>query len=839
MSSGMAAMHRARVTLRSTAAAWAILFICIAPTARAQASGGGAARVAAGVGEIRGRLVEMGSGRAIAGGSITVRRAADTSFAGGALPRADGSFQVDGLAAGRYTVRVRALGYAPLVRSDVTISADRPLVDLGPITLSLVATKLEGQVVTAEREDVALAPDRNSYSTKNMTTASGGTAVDVLRNVPSVEIDGSNNVSLRGNANVVVQINGRSSPLKGEQLGHFLTQLPASTVTRVEVATNPSAKNDPEGTAGIINIVLNQDAELGLSGGITAGTGTTRQANVSGNIGRQSGPLTLFLSGSIYRDHRTFDGFSDRTNLLIPVPAFVESRSDGKMQPRFQNMTFRSEYRFTEHDALSADAMLSGGRFARQSAASYTNLNAARDVIGLFDQFNDAVSRSISQDYTVAFRRTQGSSTPVFSTELRYSDNDWTNDVELFGVLRQADASTGSRMPPREHDVSAQRMPTWNLQSDFTHPFGSSTKLETGFKGTLRTNANDFTAAYLDSATGVYVPAASRASSFDYHERIGAVYGVLSRQVGQVQTQGGLRLEESRTRFTLPSVSQEFTNRYASAFPSAIVSYNLTDMRQVKLSYSRRVSRPHPSQLSPIPYREDSRHEFRGNPALRPEYTDAIELGLQEARAWGSVQLNPYLRKTAHAVRYIQLVDTAGVTVSTFDNVASTQTAGADLNVNYRNGPLSFFGGGSAWRYTSDAANLAVGNLSTRATVWSLRSNVTWKFSTLTDGQLFVNYRAPSATEGGTQSAFVFMNMGLRHKLWADQGSVSLRFNDPFNMMKFGFRTADGRVIELSERHFGQRGLFITISRNFGQQLKLQPRQQDPEPQASPQPSGP
>jgi outer membrane receptor protein involved in Fe transport len=306
-----------------------------------------------------------------------------------------------------------------------------------------------------------------------------------------------------------------------------------------------------------------------------------------------------------------------------------------------------------------------------------------------------------------------------------------------------------------------------------------------------------------------------------------------------VQTQGGLRLEESRTRFTLPSVSQEFTNRYASAFPSAIVSYNLTDMRQVKLSYSRRVSRPHPSQLSPIPYREDSRHEFRGNPALRPEYTDAIELGLQEARAWGSVQLNPYLRKTAHAVRYIQLVDTAGVTVSTFDNVASTQTVGADLNVNYRNGPLSFFGGGSAWRYTSDAANLAVGNLSTRATIWSLRSNVTWKFSTLTDGQLFVNYRAPSATEGGTQSAFVFMNMGLRHKLWADQGSVSLRFNDPFNMMKFGFRTADGRVIELSERHFGQRGLFITISRNFGQQLKLQPRQQDPEPQASPQPSGP
>src|SRR6202022_3208467 len=113
----------------------------------------------------------------------------------------------------------------------------------------------------------------------------------------------------------------------------------------------------------------------------------------SGNLGRQSGPLTLFLSASIYRDHRTVDGFSDRTNLVVPVPAFIESRSNGTMQPRYQSMTFRSEYRFTEHDALSADGMLSGGRFARQNAAYYTDLNAARDVIGLSEQFTDQASR--------------------------------------------------------------------------------------------------------------------------------------------------------------------------------------------------------------------------------------------------------------------------------------------------------------------------------------------------------------------------------------------------------------------------------------------------------------
>ena len=832
------AMCRVNVPRLTAAALGAILFVGVTPATEAQSTAGAAQQVAARAGEIRGRVVETASGRGLATGSVTVRRATDTSVVGGAQLGPDGSFQIDGLPAGRYTVRVRALGFAPLVRSDVTIATEHPLVDLGTLALSAVAVKLESQVVTAERQDVALAPDRNSYSAKNMTTASGGTAVDVLRNVPSVEVDGSNNVSLRGNTNVVVQINGRSSPLTGEQLAQFLAQIPASSVDRVEVSTNPSAKNDPEGTAGIINIVLNQQADLGLSGGVTAGTGTTRQANISGNIGRQSGPLTLYLSANVYRDHRTFDGSSNRTNLAIPVPAFVDSRSDGTAQPRFQSMTFRSEYRFTEHDALSADAMLSGGRFARQNAGVYTDLNAARDVIGLFDQFNDQVWRSLSQDYTVAYRRTDGPSTPVLSTELRYSSNNDSRDSELFGVLLQPDTSTGSQMPPREHDATVEHMPAWNLQTDYTHPFGGGTKLETGFKGTLRSNANDFTAAYLDSASGVYTPDPRRASTFDYHERIDAVYGVLSQQVGRVQAQGGLRLEEAATRFTLPRVSQEYDNRYASAFPSGIISYNLTDKRQVKLSYSRRVSRPSPWQLSPIPFRNDARHEFRGNPGLRPEYTDALELGLQETRAWGSLQLNPYLRKTAHAVRYIQTVDSTGVSLSTFDNVASTLVAGSDLNVNYHHAALTIFGGGSVYRYSSDASNLA-GDLSTHSLVWSTRANATWKLSPITDLQAFANYRGPYAREGGSQTAFVYMNLALRRKLWGDQGSLTLRVADPFNLMTYGYRTADGRVIELSEQHFGQRGLFLTISRNFGQELKLRPRQQDAEPQGSPQPGPP
>jgi hypothetical protein len=168
----------------------------------ASAQQGTPGRPAGPVGEIRGKLVDSASGRAVTSGSVAVRRVGDSLFVSGALPKEDGSFRVDGLRPGRYSVRIRAIGFAPVVRNEIAITSDRPAVDLGVIGLNAVAAKLEATQTVAEREDVVLAPDRTNYSVKNMPVASGGTAVDVLRNIPLVEVDGSNNVSLRGNANV-------------------------------------------------------------------------------------------------------------------------------------------------------------------------------------------------------------------------------------------------------------------------------------------------------------------------------------------------------------------------------------------------------------------------------------------------------------------------------------------------------------------------------------------------------------------------------------------------------------------------------------------------------------
>ena len=469
----------------------------------------------------------------------------------------------------------------------------------------MVATKLDAAQVVAEREEVVLAPDRNSYSVKNMTAASGGTAIDVLRNIPLVEVDGSNNVSLRGNANVVIQINGRSTPLKGDQLGAFLAQLPAGTVKNVEVATNPSAKDDPEGTAGIINIVLNQEAELGLSGGVHAGTASTGQVNASGNVGKQQGKLTVFASGSVYRDHRDDVGHDlAHESRRFPCRPSPRRCSTARRRRSRAAATMRSEYRFTPRNiAVLRQLLLRRTLRRRQRVELYRSRRVARGDRRCSINSTSQLSKNLSQDYDLTFRRIDREECAALldGARVRRTTRN-TNDNDLSGNVLQAgrvDAGVDSR--PSATTRSA-RYPYLNWKTDFTRQFGTTTKLETGFKATRRTTTNDFDAAYLDATTGVVRSGPTRATRASTTTRTSApAMRCVSNKIGKLQTQAGLRLEDAATlsRSRRPSISGT-TVAMRARIRARSSRTTSRDLRQAKISYSRRVSRPNPFQLSPI-----------------------------------------------------------------------------------------------------------------------------------------------------------------------------------------------------------------------------------------------
>ena len=809
--------------MRHTGSIALALLLAAAGVAEAQRTPAQGAEAPRAAGEVRGTVVDAATGQPIRSASVEVRNA-EGGLVTGALTGADGAFRIQGVRPGRYSLRVAALGHTPASRPGVAIGAD--VADAGTIRLAASALAIEGLTVTAERREASLAPDRNTYTLRDMPAAAGGNAVDALRNVPSVEVDIDGKVSLRGNENVVVQINGRPSPMRGEQLGAFLAQLPANMVDRVEVIPNPSAKFDPEGMAGIVNVVLKQNTDLGTSGGITAGGGSTGQLNVSGNLGYQKGALTLFGNYGFMRDSRETAGSTLRENRFLSPLTFVEQRSTGEMSPMSHTLNTSAEYKLGARDLLSTSLLLTSRTGDRRDFNLSRDFDAARSLVGMRDRRAREEASEFGLDYVLGYRHTVRPRQNEFSAELRFNRD---HEDELLRTTEQdllPDGTTFDGLALLENQGTDERTRNWSLQADYTRPLGERVRLETGYRGTLRRLSSDYARSLFSYDANQFLADATRSNEFAYDEQVHAAYGVLGGSVGKFDLQGGLRLERASTEFDLATTGESFANGYGSFFPSALVAFNLSDERQLKASYSKRVERPRTWQLNPFGRVEDALNVSRGNPFLKPEYTHSFEVGFQQSGRMGTLQVTPFFRHTTDAVRrYTTVNDSSGVATATFLNVATTDSYGTDFNGSVRLGRLTGFGGVSAFRQVTDASNVG-SDLGSDAFGWSARANATLRLTPRLDAQGFLMYRAPMATEQGRISGRSMFNLALRQKLMGDRASVSLRVVDPFNQMRFRSLTDDEDLYQESERRMGARGVFLSFSYNFGQQPRVRREQQ-------------
>jgi outer membrane receptor protein involved in Fe transport len=589
------------------------------------------------------------------------------------------------------------------------------------------------------------------------------------------------------------------------------------------VVPNPSAKNDPEGMAGIINIVLKENTDLGLSGGFTAGGGSTGQLNASGNLGYQRGALTLYGNYGYMQDKRVISGYSNRAGLTSGLLPYLESDVTGAFSPKSHSLTASADYQVAPRNVVSSNLIVSKRDLTRNNSNAYRELDAARILTGRSIRSSEQTNDDFTLDYALSHKLSAAQQGDGLNTEFRFNRSSGDGDVLYTEQALGLVGTTPGLAAGLETNASNDLTRNWTLQTDFTRTLGGRTKLETGYKGTLRQLENEFGVANYSDATGVFEPNLDRSNAFDYDEQVHAIYGVLSKGVGKFDLQAGLRGEQALTRFDLATTGERFDNSYRSLYPSALAAFNVDDTRQVKASYSKRVTRPDTRQLNPFGFREDALNVFRGNPGLRPEYTHAFELGYQQSFGKGTLQLTPFARHTVNAVRFIRTIDDAGVATTTFQNVATSDSYGADMSGSLRLGRLSGFGGLSAFKQVTDGSNLAT-DVSNDAFGWSARGNATVKVTSTLDVQGFLMYRAGMTTEQGRMSPMTMSNLAVRQKLMGEQASVSLRVMDPFNTMGFGFVTDDGRFAQSTRRKFGARGAFLTFSYNFGQQPKVRSR---------------
>jgi outer membrane receptor protein involved in Fe transport len=772
-------------------------------------------------GTVAGTVLDAETGEPIISASVAVW--AEERLVTGSITGPAGDFAIEGLRPGPYHVEVSFLGYEPQRFEDVTITPSESRVELGTVRLAPAAQALDGVEVAAEREAIQFQVDRTVYSARDNPVAESGSATDLLENLPSVEVDIEGNVSLRGNQNIAVQVNGRPVPVSGEFLASFLQQMPANAIDRIEVIPNPSAANDPDGMGGIINIVMREDAELGLSGGLTLTAGTADSYNASGNVAYQSGPLSVSGNYGFRYNTRESEGLNYRVNRFDGLPAFLDQTSTGTRLNTSHMFNASVDYRLAAQTTVGLSGMLSSRGGERDGLNAYIYTDAGRDFVSRYDRRSEGENTGMNADLTATFSHNFAPRTHTLAAELRFNRSENDSFTRYTEQNLTASGDPADPFPFRQIDEVDRVSNLGSFKVDYRRPILGEGVLDLGYKGDVRRLDNTFFAARFDYDIDDFVPETALNNVFQFDEQVHAAYGEVTHALGDLELKAGLRLEQAFTTFSLENTAESFGNDYFSAFPSAFLAYQITESGQLRASYSRRINRPGARVLNPFESIDDPLNRRRGNPFLQPEYTNSFEAGYTQFWRTGTATLTPYFRRTTGAIGRVKTIEPeTGVSTVTFENFATRDSYGLEAIVSWRplqwiNGFVSFNG----YRFVSDAGNVEAGYGADSFT-WTTRANASFALPQGLDLQLSGFYRAPMDTETGRISSVSRTELSVRKRLLDDRASLTFRVADVFDTMGFNFTVDEQLFYQEASRKWQSRVAMLTFSYTFGEQQRRQ-----------------
>lgn len=764
-----------------------------------------------GPGRITGEVIDDATGDPLAGATVEVRAARDSSLVEGIVTDSSGAFVASGLPRGRYVVRIRFVGYRTTRLTDVRLTRSRPKRDVGRIRLVRDTKQLGEVTISAERPPVEIQTDRTVYNTQQQIVTAGGSARTVLNDLPSIEVDLDGSVSLRGSEGVVVHVNGEPTSLSGESLSSFLQSLPASAVERVEVIPNPSAKEEPEGSAGIINIVLKRNRSAGWSGGVTAGAGTNASYNASGNVGYQAGAWRVFANYGYRRGEEDEYGSWFRRNRTVDPITLLDRSNTEEERERSHTLNTQVEYQPGPSTTLTLENVLSLETEDQRERADFTRETAGGALLDRFARIDDGTSGERSLDLRLSGSH-EFASDHDLALQLRYEGARESED----NTYTQRDLSSGSDLGPvqeRERDDLDEVEQEGSLELDYTRPLAGLT-LETGYQAEARTQTSEqlFLAA---GADGPLQPEST--SRFDFDDQTHALYAQLTVPLADFWTvKGGLRAERTWRTFALPERNEAFDETYSSLFPSVFLTYDRNETYLARLSYSKRIRRPDTWQLDPVDDNADPAFRFVGNPQLDPEYVHSFELSLSRQWEPASVSVTPFFRRTINEIERNERLQSNGVTILTFDNFSSSNSYGVevvtslDLN-DYVRGNVSV----NANRIVTDASNVD-SDLSNDAMAYSARANLTFELGYGVSLQASQSYSAPRDIAGGRIGSRRSTDLALRKDLFGGDGSLSLRGSDLFNASEFYVRRDTDDSLLRARWSRAQRQITATFTYSFG-----------------------
>ena len=617
-------------------------------------------------GGVRGKVVDARSGENIEYANVALLRASDSSLVNGTVSESNGGFALTA-PYGRYVLRVTFMGYDAYYYGNVVVLNDRHRdVNVGKVPLRMSGTMMEAVEVTAERSMVEYQLDKRVINVDKNIVSSGGTATDVLEQVPSVAVDNDGNVTLRGSSNVKVLVNGRPSELLSSDLASLLEQIPASTVENVEVITNPSAKYDPEGMSGIINIKLKDKTAgaLGLNGVVNVNVGAplpfmvpdslpafipTAMGNISLNYSTEKYNLFFNADGGVRQrgNHSTTD--IEYLNLDGTTRSHYDI-DQYSLNPNYMgSMKIGGEYYFNEHNSLLLSYQLRGGNRRRHSDIYARDVYNAADSMH-YDQTTGSDNVNLNHTFNLLYTKKFDRKDEELTFDATFSTRQVTGEGEQEQIYCDA-AAHADHYYLRESETENHHQSA-NLKLNWLRPFDNGWRLETGYEGRMDW-PNQKADYYRTTTTTTHVYDATSSTHFDYSQHVHAVYATFGGNLMEkLSLQAGLRGEYSSIYgedLNHPA-TKPVDKTYWQLYPTLHLSYKITALQSMQLSYSRRVHRPHMWDLNPyMDVREGDQISF-GNPNLDPEYTNAFELSYNLGFNKVNIFTSAYYRQTNNMI---------------------------------------------------------------------------------------------------------------------------------------------------------------------------------------------
>jgi outer membrane receptor protein involved in Fe transport len=723
-------------------------------------------------GIISGKVLDSATKHTIEYANIVVISSRDSAMITGGVTNSEGTFNIHLDRPGNFKVEVRFIGYDTEV-IETSVRPSNANVDLGDIYIHPSAVTLSDVVVQGDRSPVTYEIDKKVVSPDQMQTVISGNAADVLANVPSVQVDVEGNVSLRGSENFTVLIDGRPSLMDAQDA---LQQIAATSIDKIEIITNPTAKYDADGTAGIINIIMKKNLGQELSGIINANAGMYDTYGGNFLINYQDG---FKANVGLDYNQRYFPGDQTQTNIYYLENGTTTSNSLGEIDRRRTSFEGRAgiEFSLSENDILNfgfRGGRREGGFKSRKDFIEFSSTDTAEfQYTGNSDRTREGNYYSINTNYS----RTFNSSGHELLAELLFSkqsSDEFTTTAEFDNINQISGRKTTESGPSTD----------FRGKIDYTLPISDISKFEAGYQGEIELSDETNDLYEYSALSNEYEIQPQFSNLTKYNESQHSLYSMYSNMLWVLNYQAGLRAEFTYRNIEVPSISQTFNIDRIDYFPSLHTSYKISQTSTVMASYSRRINRPGGWALEPFPTWIDANNVRIGNPDLLPEFIDSYEAGLQTVLGTINLSTELYFRKTTNKIERVRTALEENITLTTFSNVGKDYSLGGEIMLIFD--PFNFWNVnlmGNIYNYRVEGSILNETFLN-ESFNWQTRINNTFKLWSSTQIQFNINYNSPSVSSQGRWEEFFTSDLSVRQEIIANILAVTLQVRDVFGTAK-------------------------------------------------------